>query len=188
MTLAINSTLLTHPARNPKLRRRPDKDLVPIAGQARTPVVLVTADTAQAPHTLAELKTWLAGGGVFGSAGNGALTHPVAECFVRQAGMKAVHAPYRGSGQALSDVAGCRLLPTCDTAAAAPFLVRGGKRRAQAVMRRSGCSPRGTAQPAAQGSAGAAALRTAATRPGLQAGPGSECRAQRACGRAPPPS
>ena len=38
-------------------------------------------------------------------SGNGTITHLAAEYFVRQAGVQAVHAPYRGSGQALSDVA-----------------------------------------------------------------------------------
>ena len=134
LTLATTSTLLTLPALNPKLRYRPDQDFVPVAGLARTPFVLVTANTAQAPHSLAELKARLAGaGGAFGSAGNGTITHLAAEYFVRQAGVQAVHAPYRGSGQALSDVAGGQLLFACDTPAAALPLIRGGKLRALAV-------------------------------------------------------
>ena len=134
LTLATTSTLLTNPALNPKLRYRPDKDFVPVAGLARTPFVLVTADKADTPHTLAELKTRLAGAGdAFGSAGNGTITHLAAEYFVRQAGVQAVHVPYRGSGQALSDVAGGQLLFACDTPAAALPLIRGGKLRALAV-------------------------------------------------------
>ena len=134
LTLATTSTLLTNPALNPKLRYRPDKDFVPVAGLARTPFVLVTADKADTPHTLAELKARLAGaGGAFGSAGNGTITHLAAEYFVRQAGVQAVHVPYRGSGQALSDVAGGQLLFACDTPAAALPLIRGGKLRALAV-------------------------------------------------------
>ncbi|HOM13409.1 MAG TPA: tripartite tricarboxylate transporter substrate-binding protein [Rubrivivax sp.] len=134
LTLATTSTLLTLPALNPKLRYHPDEDFVPVAGLARTPFVLVTADTAQAPHSLAELKARLAGaGGAFGSAGNGTITHLAAEYFVRQAGVQAVHVPYRGSGQALSDVAGGQVLFACDTPAAALPLIRGGKLRALAV-------------------------------------------------------
>ena len=137
LTLATTSTLLTNPALNPKLRYRPDKDFVPVAGLARTPFVLVTADKADTPHTLAELKARLAGaggvGGSYGSAGNGTITHLAAEYFVRQAGVQAVHVPYRGSGQALSDVAGGQLLFACDTPAAALPLIRGGKLRALAV-------------------------------------------------------
>ncbi len=134
LTLATTSTLLTLPALNPKLRYQPDKDFVPVAGLARTPFVLVTADTAQAPHSLGELKARLVGGGgAFGSAGNGTITHLAAEYFLRQAGVQAVHAPYRGSGQALSDVAGGQLLFACDTVAAALPLIRGGKLRALAV-------------------------------------------------------
>jgi len=134
LTLATTSTLLTNPALNPKLRYRPEKDFVPVAGLARTPFVLVAADKADAPHSLAELKARLAGtGGAYGSAGNGTITHLAAEYFVRQAGVQAVHVPYRGSGQALSDVAGGQLLFACDTPAAALPLIQGGKLRALAV-------------------------------------------------------
>jgi len=134
LTLATTSTLLTNPALNPKLRYRPDKDFVPVAGLARTPFVLVTADKPDTPHSLAELKARLAGtGGAFGSAGNGTITHLAAEYFVRQAGVQAVHVPYRGSGQALSDLAGGQLLFACDTPAAALPLIHGGKLRALAV-------------------------------------------------------
>ena len=134
LTLATTSTLLTNPALNPRLRYRPDKDFVPVAGLARTPFVLVTADRPDAPHSLAELKTRLAGtNGSFGSAGNGTITHLAAEYFVRRAGVQAVHVPYRGSGQALSDVAGGQLLFACDTPAAALPLLQAGKLRALAV-------------------------------------------------------
>ncbi len=134
LTLATTSTLLTNPALNPKLRRRPDRDFVPVAGLARTPFVLVTADKADSPHSLAELKARLAGAGAaFGSAGNGTITHLAAEYFVRQAGGQAVHVPYRGSGQVLADVAGGQLLFACDTPAAALPLIQGGRLRALAV-------------------------------------------------------
>jgi tripartite-type tricarboxylate transporter receptor subunit TctC len=126
--------LPSRPALNPKLRYRPDKDFVPVAGLARTPFVLVTADRPDTPHSLSDLKARLAGpGGAFGSAGNGTITHLAAEYFVRQAGVQTVHVPYRGSGQALSDVAGGQLLFACDTPAAALPLIRGGKLRAPAV-------------------------------------------------------
>lgn len=134
LTLATTSTLLTLPVLNPKLRYRPQTDFVPVAGLARTPFVLVTANTAQAPHSLAELRQRLAGpGGTFGSAGNGTIGHLAAEYFVHQAGVQAVHVPYRGSVQALTDVAGGQLLFACDTPAAALALIRGGRLRALAV-------------------------------------------------------
>ena len=83
LALATTSTLLTNPALNPKLRYQPDKDFVPIAGLARTPFVLVTADKAGTPHSLAELKARLAGtGGAFGSSGTGTIGHLAAEYFV----------------------------------------------------------------------------------------------------------
>lgn len=137
LTLATTSTLLTNPVLNPKLRYRPDKDFVPVAGLARTPFVVVTANLPDTPHSLAELRQRLAdkgdAGTSYGSAGIGTITHLAAEYFVRLAGARAPHVPYRGSGQALTDVAGGQLLFACDTPAAALPLIRGGRLRALAV-------------------------------------------------------
>ncbi|MGJ7506538.1 Bug family tripartite tricarboxylate transporter substrate binding protein [Variovorax sp. GT1P44] len=134
LTLATTSTLLTNPALNPKVRYRADKDFVPVSGLARTAFVLVTADTADAPHSVDELTRQLARGSAsFGSAGVGTITHLAAEYFLKQSGVKAVHVPYRGSGAALTDVASGQLLFGCDTLVAALPLIRAGRLRALAV-------------------------------------------------------
>lgn len=134
LTLATTSTLLTNPALSPKVRYRADKDFTPVAGLARTAFVLVTAETSEAPHSIADLRKRLAqGGSSFGSAGVGTITHLAAEVFLKQAEQKAVHVPYRGSGAALTDVASGQLLFGCDTVVAALPLIRGGRLRALAV-------------------------------------------------------
>jgi tripartite-type tricarboxylate transporter receptor subunit TctC len=134
LTLATTSTLLTNPALNPKVRYRADKDFAPVAGLARTSFVLVTAETPEAPHSVAELRQRLGqGNGSFGSAGVGTITHLAAEVFLKQAGLKAVHVPYRGSSAALTDVASGQLLFGCDSMAAALPLIRAGRLRALAV-------------------------------------------------------
>ncbi|MDM0014564.1 tripartite tricarboxylate transporter substrate-binding protein [Variovorax sp. J22P168] len=135
LTLGTTSTLLTNPALNPKLRYRVDKDFTPVAGLARTAFVLVTANTPEAPRALADLRQRLAGtkGGSFGSAGVGTVGHLATEYFLRQTGSSAVHVPYRGSGAALTDVAGGQLLFSCDTIVAALPLVRAGRLRVLAV-------------------------------------------------------
>ncbi|MDM0026715.1 Bug family tripartite tricarboxylate transporter substrate binding protein [Variovorax saccharolyticus] len=134
LTLATTSTLLTNPALNPKVRYRAERDFVPVAGLARTAFVIVVADTPEAPRSLAELKQRLADkGGSFGSPGVGTVGHLAAEHFLSQAGRKAVHVPYRGSGAALTDLAGGQLLFGCDTLVAALPLIRAGKLRALSV-------------------------------------------------------
>lgn len=134
LTLSTTSTLLTTPVLNANVRYRADRDFTGVAGLARTPFVIVTADTAGAPRNLSELKQRLEkNGGSFGSAGVGTITHLASELFLKRAGVKAVHVPYRGSAGALTDVAGGQLLFGCDTLVAALPLIRGNRLRALAV-------------------------------------------------------
>ncbi|MDM0115422.1 tripartite tricarboxylate transporter substrate-binding protein [Variovorax sp. J22R133] len=134
LTLVTTSTLLTTPLINANVHYRAEKDFVPVAGIARSPFVILTADTPGAPRTLAELARRLEkDGGSFGSAGVGTITHLASELFLKRANVKAVHVPYRGSTAALTDVAGGQLLFGCDTLVAALPLVRGNRLRALAV-------------------------------------------------------
>ncbi len=138
LTLATTSTLLTNPALNAKVRYRALRDFTPLAGLARTSFLLLTANTQDAPHDAAELIRRLQQqsqekGASFGSAGVGTVTHLACEYMLQQAGVKAVHVPYRGSTAALTDVAGGQLLFGCDTPIAALPLIRAGKLRALAV-------------------------------------------------------
>jgi len=66
----------------------------------------------------------------FASAGQGTITHLASEMFLHRLGLKdAQHVPYKGSSQAMSDVAGGQVLFASDTVAAALPLIRGGKLR-----------------------------------------------------------
>ena len=134
LTLATTSTLLTHPVLNPNAHYGAAKDFVPVAGVARTAFVLVTANSVDAPRSLLELKRRLGRTqSSFGSAGIGTVGHLACENVLREMPVTAVHVPYRGSVQALSDVAGGHLLFACDTVAAALPLIRAGRLRALAV-------------------------------------------------------
>lgn len=134
LTLATTSTLITNPALNSNVRYRADRDFVAVVGLARTAFVMVTANTADAPRTLAELTQRLhAQPGAFASAGVGTVTHLAAELYLKRARVKSTHVPYRGSGAALTDVAAGQLLFGCDTPVAALPLIRAGKLRALAV-------------------------------------------------------
>lgn len=134
LTLGTTSTLITAPALSAAVRYDADRDFVPVAPLARTAFVLVVSAEAGAPKTLAELTRELrAKPQSFASAGTGTITHLASEMFLKRAGLAAQHVPYKGSGQALTDVAGGQVLFATDTIAAALPLLRAGKLRALAV-------------------------------------------------------
>ena len=135
LALGTTSTLVTNPALNPAAKYSVDKDFAPVAGLGKAWYVLVTAESPETPKTLGELVTRLkAKPASFASAGQGTITHLASEMFLSRVGVTdATHVPYKGSGQAMSDVAGGQVLFASDTVAAALPLIRGGKLRALAV-------------------------------------------------------
>jgi tripartite-type tricarboxylate transporter receptor subunit TctC len=79
-----------------------EKDLVPVTTVAIFPDVLVASARVPA-KTLPELVTYAKGstkGMDCGSAGNGTSRHLSCEMFAAQAGIKATHVPYKGTGPA----------------------------------------------------------------------------------------
>lgn len=109
-------------------------DFLPVAPINESPFAVLVADEAQAPQTLAELVAQLKPGkAAYASAGTGTMTHLGSELLLRQAGVTATHVPYRGSGQALTDLAGGQVLFATDSLTAALPLIQGGQLRALAV-------------------------------------------------------
>ena len=96
----------------PHLVKRKDFDPVemftPIAPGVRTTLYLVVPP-AHPAKTLAEFIAYAKanpGKMNFGSAGTGSGLHLAAELFKREAGIQAVHVPYKGAGPALKDLLG----------------------------------------------------------------------------------
>jgi tripartite-type tricarboxylate transporter receptor subunit TctC len=84
----------------------PAKDLTPVAAAARVLVFLVVRTDFPANNVqefLADLKA-NPGKRSFGSPGNGSSPHLAAEMMKAQAGVFAVHVPYRGAAPALTDL------------------------------------------------------------------------------------
>jgi tripartite-type tricarboxylate transporter receptor subunit TctC len=98
--LAISPTLYT------KLPYDPIKDLTPVSLVASSPLVIVAS--ANSPfHTLADLvKEAKAHPGSinFASSGNGTVAHLATESFMKVAGIKLTHVPYKGASQGATDV------------------------------------------------------------------------------------
>ncbi|WPH12720.1 Bug family tripartite tricarboxylate transporter substrate binding protein [Variovorax paradoxus] len=95
---------------NPHLYARmsfdPAKDLVPVAAAARVLVFLV-ARPALPPTNIREFIAYLKtnpGKLSYGSPGNGSSPHLAGEMFKSQAGVFALHVPYRGAAPALQDL------------------------------------------------------------------------------------
>src|SRR5690606_11798825 len=86
----------------------PVKDLTPVASAARVAVYLMVRGNLEVNN----VKDFIAyvkarpGRLSYGSAGNGSSPHLAGEMFKSQAGLFAVHVPYRGAAPALNDLLG----------------------------------------------------------------------------------
>jgi tripartite-type tricarboxylate transporter receptor subunit TctC len=69
----------------------------------------------------------------YGSAGNGSISHIVAEAFARAAGISLLHVPYKGNGPAMNDLAGGQVDLVFDGFQTAGPLMRSGRIRILAV-------------------------------------------------------
>ncbi|CAM3681514.1 tripartite tricarboxylate transporter substrate binding protein [Bordetella tumulicola] len=111
------------------------KDLAPIAELMRGPSVVVVpinspynsfedllADARKHPGTI-----------TYGSAGVGTPSHMAGELLAQAAGIKLVHAPYRGSGPSLNDVAGGQIPVVISSLVAATPLIQAKRVRPLAV-------------------------------------------------------
>jgi tripartite-type tricarboxylate transporter receptor subunit TctC len=112
----------------------PAKDLVPVAAAARVLVFLVVRTENPAKDYkdfVADLKAH-PGQRSFGSPGNGSSPHLATEMMKAQAGVYAVHVPYRGAAPALTDLLGGQLDFLFDPGIAVPH-IKAGKLRVLAV-------------------------------------------------------
>ncbi|WP_418149454.1 tripartite tricarboxylate transporter substrate binding protein [Variovorax paradoxus] len=121
-TQAINPLLY------PKLPFDTVKDFVPVSKIGDAVLVIVTHPSVPA-KTLPELIAYSKsnpGGLSYGSSGTGGTPHVAAEMLKVKTGANFVHVPYKGGGQAMTDVVGGQL-PMLYTAVAGalPFIERG---------------------------------------------------------------
>jgi tripartite-type tricarboxylate transporter receptor subunit TctC len=84
----------------------PVKDFKPIAGVAASPFVITVGGDFPAktlPEFIAYVKA-RPGEIAYGSAGTGSLTHVASAVFLKSAGLTMIHVPYKGVGQAFTDL------------------------------------------------------------------------------------
>ncbi len=135
LLMGVNAGIVIAPHVYPKLNYDPLKELVPAAGFAVSPMILVVpADSpAKTMRDLIAMAKAKPGELSFASSGSGALPHLTTEQFMQAAGVKMTHVPYKGSGPALPDLIAGRTQMMIDVIVSAMPLVEGGKLRALAV-------------------------------------------------------
>jgi tripartite-type tricarboxylate transporter receptor subunit TctC len=126
---AINATLYEN------LNFNLDRDLAPVAGLIRGPLVMAVTPSFPAkkvPEFIAYAK---ANPGVinFGSGGVGFATHVAGELFNMLAGVNMVHVPYRGQGPAMTDLLGGQVQVLFDPVVTSLPHIREGRLRPLAV-------------------------------------------------------
>lgn len=118
-----------------KLNFDPRKDLVPVAGVATIPSLMVIA--SDSPYnTLKDLVAASKDKKVqvsFGSSGNATGSHLVGEVFKAAAGIDMLHVPYKGSGAVYPDLIAGRITILTDVMGSALGQVKGGKVRALGI-------------------------------------------------------
>jgi tripartite-type tricarboxylate transporter receptor subunit TctC len=130
----------------PKLGYNPLTDLVPIAGFANSPMVVVVP--SESPYgTLSELVAAARAKPdqlAYASNGSGSMPHMATEWFLMQTKTRMVHVPYRGSSMALPDLVAGRTQMMIDIIVSSLPLIDSGKLRALAVTgpQRSGLLPK----------------------------------------------
>ena len=106
--VTAGSTISTNPYLFAKMPIDVARDLIPVAALARITLFLVVRPELEV-RTLPELTALIRsrpGKLSYGSAGNGSGMHIAGELYKSQAGVFAVHVPYRGAAPALLDLLG----------------------------------------------------------------------------------
>jgi tripartite-type tricarboxylate transporter receptor subunit TctC len=112
-----------------KLNYNADRDFQPIMLVGVTPNLLICNQDqpAKTVKDIVALCKANPGKVSFGSAGNGSAQHLALEMFKLQAGVSAIHVPYKGSGPMLTDLIGGQIQYSFDTMTAATPHVKSGK-------------------------------------------------------------
>jgi tripartite-type tricarboxylate transporter receptor subunit TctC len=138
-TLLLTSTAnAINASFDPSLPYDFDKDIVPVAGVARIPLVLVVNNDLPIRSVADFIAYAKANPGKMSiaSSGVGTSLHLSGELFKAMAGVQFVHVPYRGSAPGLSDVMAGQIHGMFDNVTSSFELVRSGKLRALGVTTR----------------------------------------------------
>jgi len=135
LLMGSNSTFSVAPSLYPKNPYNPLADFAPIVMIASAPFVLVVNPgvAAKDARELVALGKASPGKLTMSSAGTGSSNHLVGELFQEISGARFTHIPYKGSGQALTDLMGGQVNLHFDQITSAASHIQGGKLRALLV-------------------------------------------------------
>ena len=135
LVLGFDGTMVINPHVFAKLPFDTLKDFTPIGKVGDATIILVSHPDAPF-KTLAEMiavSKSTPGGLSFGTSGTGGTPHIAGELLKLKTGAKLVHVPYKGGGQAMTDVVGGTIPLVYTAVAGAHGFVKSGKLRALAV-------------------------------------------------------
>lgn len=131
----IDVAFITNPSLVAKLPYDTLKDFVPIVLLATSPLVMVV-NPALPVKTVKEFVAYVKahpGQTSFGSAGQGTGVHLAAEQFRTQAGLDMIHIPYKGTGQAITELIGGQTTTLFAILSGAKPMTDAGRLRALAI-------------------------------------------------------
>lgn len=135
LVLGFDGTMVINPHVFAKLPFDTLKDFTPI-GKIGDATLILVAHPDTPVKTLADviaLSKSTPGGFSFGTSGTGGTPHIAGELLKLQTGAKLVHVPYKGGGQAMTDVVGGTIPLVYTAVAGAHGFVKSGRLRAIAV-------------------------------------------------------
>jgi tripartite-type tricarboxylate transporter receptor subunit TctC len=135
LLLGSSGTITAGPAVFKTLPYDPVKDFVAVGGIQSVPIVLTAAP--KTPVTSYQEYVALAkkkdGQLSIASAGSGSSNHLAIELLIRQANLKLLHVPYKGSGPAITDLLGSQVESMMDQLTASIGHIREGRIKALAI-------------------------------------------------------
>ena len=137
--VVVSNTFSRAPALVPTVGYDPVKDFVQVSVTSRIAEMLVVNPASglkSVKDVIARAKA-KPGELTFASSGNGSIGHVAAELFMRLAGIKLMHIPYKGNSQAILDVIGGRVDMMFDHVSTSGPTVVGGQLLALAVTTRT---------------------------------------------------
>jgi tripartite-type tricarboxylate transporter receptor subunit TctC len=138
LLLGSSGTITAGPAVFKTLPYDPVKDFIAVGGIQSVPIVLTAAPKTPVTNyqeyvALAKKKD---GQLSIASAGSGSSNHLAIELLIRQANLKLLHVPYKGSGPALTDLLGSQVESMMDQLTASIGHIRDGRIKALAISSR----------------------------------------------------
>ena len=132
LQLAYDGTIVVNPHVYSKLGFDPIKDFAPVTKLGDAAVIVVAHPSLPANNlreliALAKAKPGMLN---FGSSGTGGSAHLACEMLNQRAGIDLIHVPYKGGGQAITDVVGGQIPLVCTAIATAQQFVKSGKLKA----------------------------------------------------------